>query len=98
MAERRSLCAELRLRADRILYNHVSPSISNAYPRGNLSQAEIGIIGGSGLYSMPGLTVIRETTLETPFGASSDSYVLGKLEGRDVAFLARHGRGHRILP
>jgi 5'-methylthioadenosine phosphorylase len=63
-----------------------------------LSQAEIGIIGGSGLYSMPGLTEIRETTLETPFGPPSDAYVLGSLEGRKVAFLARHGRGHRLLP
>ena len=63
-----------------------------------MSQAEIGIIGGSGLYSMPGLTEIRENTLETPFGAPSDAYVLGTLEGRKVAFLARHGRGHRILP
>jgi 5'-methylthioadenosine phosphorylase len=63
-----------------------------------LSQAEIGIIGGSGLYAMPGLAEIRETTLETPFGTPSDAYVLGTLEGRKVAFLARHGRGHRILP
>ncbi len=47
---------------------------------------------------MPGLTEIRETTLETPFGAPSDPYVLGTLQGRKVAFLARHGRGHRILP
>ena len=63
-----------------------------------MSQAEIGIIGGSGLYSMPGLTGIHEVTLETPFGAPSDAYVLGTLNGKDVAFLARHGRGHRILP
>jgi len=63
-----------------------------------LAQAEIGIIGGSGLYSMPGLNEVREVKLETPFGAPSDSYVLGTLEGRKVAFLARHGRGHRILP
>ena len=63
-----------------------------------MSQAEIGIIGGSGLYSMPGLTDIHEVVLETPFGAPSDAYVLGRLEGRNVAFLARHGRGHRILP
>jgi 5'-methylthioadenosine phosphorylase len=63
-----------------------------------LQQAEIGIIGGSGLYSMPGLTDVRETTLQTPFGDPSDAYVLGTLEGRKVAFLARHGRGHRILP
>jgi 5'-methylthioadenosine phosphorylase len=63
-----------------------------------LQQAEIGIIGGSGLYSMPGLTDIRETNLQTPFGDPSEAYVLGTLEGRKVAFLARHGRGHRILP
>ena len=63
-----------------------------------MSQAEIGIIGGSGLYSMPGLTEVREVRQETPFGEPSDSYVLGTLEGHKVAFLARHGRGHRILP
>jgi 5'-methylthioadenosine phosphorylase len=63
-----------------------------------LSQAEIGIIGGSGLYSMPGLTDVREVKQETPFGDPSDAYVLGILDGRKVAFLARHGRGHRILP
>jgi len=63
-----------------------------------LAQAEVGIIGGSGLYSMPGLADIHEIPLETPFGAPSDTYVLGTLEGKKVAFLARHGRGHRILP
>ena len=63
-----------------------------------MPQAEIGIIGGSGLYSMPGLTGIQEAAVETPFGAPSDAFVLGSLEGRSVAFLARHGRGHRILP
>jgi 5'-methylthioadenosine phosphorylase len=63
-----------------------------------LQEAEIGIIGGSGLYSMPGLTDIHETKLTTPFGDPSDSFVLGYLEGRKVAFLARHGRGHRFLP
>jgi 5'-methylthioadenosine phosphorylase len=65
---------------------------------GRLPQAEIGIIGGSGLYSMPGLSDMRELKQETPFGDPSDAYVLGTLEGRKVAFLARHGRGHRILP
>jgi 5'-methylthioadenosine phosphorylase len=63
-----------------------------------LPQAEIGIIGGSGLYAMPGLTDVHEVTQETPFGDPSDVYVLGTLEGRKVAFLARHARGHRILP
>ncbi len=61
-------------------------------------QAEIGIIGGSGLYSMPGLTDIQEVMLETPFGKPSDAYVLGTLSGRKVAFLSRHGRGHRLMP
>jgi 5'-methylthioadenosine phosphorylase len=63
-----------------------------------MSRAEIGIIGGSGLYSMPGLTDLHEIEQNTPFGASSDAYVLGTLEGRRVAFLSRHGRGHKILP
>jgi 5'-methylthioadenosine phosphorylase len=60
--------------------------------------AEIGVIGGSGLYSMPGLTHTRELRLKTPFGDPSDAFILGSLEGKRVAFLARHGRGHRILP
>jgi 5'-methylthioadenosine phosphorylase len=63
-----------------------------------LQKAEIGIIGGSGLYAMPGLTNVREERVETPFGDPSDAFVLGELDGRAVAFLARHGRGHRILP
>ncbi|MGA3128181.1 MAG: S-methyl-5'-thioadenosine phosphorylase [Candidatus Korobacteraceae bacterium] len=63
-----------------------------------MEQAEIGIIGGSGLYSMKGLTNVHEVAVETPFGTPSDPYVLGTLAGRKVAFLARHGRGHRILP
>lgn len=63
-----------------------------------MQQAEIGIIGGSGLYSMPGFTNVREERVETPFGDPSDAFVLGELEGRKVVFLARHGRGHRILP
>jgi 5'-methylthioadenosine phosphorylase len=62
------------------------------------TQAEIGIIGGSGLYSMNGLTKTREIRVKTPFGEPSDAIVLGMLEGKRVAFLARHGRGHRILP
>jgi 5'-methylthioadenosine phosphorylase len=63
-----------------------------------VAQAEIGIIGGSGLYSMPGFSDVNEVKLQTPFGDPSESYVIGVLEGRRVAFLARHGRGHRILP
>ena len=63
-----------------------------------MAKAEIGIIGGSGLYGMPGLTEVREEKVATPFGEPSEVFALGKLEGREVAFLARHGKGHRILP
>jgi 5'-methylthioadenosine phosphorylase len=63
-----------------------------------MGEIEIGVIGGSGLYRMEGLVVREERRLETPFGEPSDGYVLGELEGRSVAFLARHGRGHRMLP
>jgi len=59
---------------------------------------EIGVIGGSGLYSMTGLRDSREVRLKTPFGDPSDAFVLGTVEGRRVAFLARHGRGHRFMP
>ncbi|MGH9417328.1 MAG: S-methyl-5'-thioadenosine phosphorylase [Terriglobales bacterium] len=58
----------------------------------------IGIIGGSGLYQMPGLTDVEERTLETPFGSPSDALIVGRLEGARVAFLSRHGRGHRFSP
>ena len=61
-------------------------------------KAEIGIIGGSGLYSMPGFEQQEEANIETPFGRPSENYVLGTLAGRRVAFLTRHGRGHRISP
>ncbi len=61
-------------------------------------KAEIGIIGGSGLYNMGGIERVGEVRLTTPFGRPSDAYVLGELEGRRMAFLARHGRGHVLLP
>ena len=64
----------------------------------NSAQASIGIIGGSGLYTMSGLTGTREVRVKTPFGEPSDALAVGTLEGKRVAFLARHGRGHRILP
>jgi len=60
--------------------------------------AKIGIIGGSGLYSMPGFEAQDEVALETPWGKPSDPYVVGTLGGKQVAFLARHGRGHRYMP
>ncbi len=63
-----------------------------------MTQASIGVIGGSGLYEIEGLTDIQEHTVSTPFGKPSDPIVVGNLRGRRVAFLPRHGRGHRILP
>ncbi len=58
----------------------------------------IGIIGGTGLYELPGLERVGEVRMQTPFGDPSDPYVHGRVSGRDVYFLARHGRDHRILP
>ncbi|GIU73414.1 MAG: S-methyl-5'-thioadenosine phosphorylase [Bryobacteraceae bacterium] len=63
-----------------------------------MTSAKIGVIGGSGLYSMPGFSAQQEVKLTTPFGDPSDAYIVGELEGKPVAFLARHGRGHRISP
>ncbi|MCA9772873.1 MAG: S-methyl-5'-thioadenosine phosphorylase [Myxococcales bacterium] len=63
-----------------------------------MSQASIGVIGGSGLYEIQGLTDVKEVAVETPFGPPSDKVVLGTLEGKRVAFLPRHGKGHRISP
>jgi 5'-methylthioadenosine phosphorylase len=63
-----------------------------------MAEPLIGVMGGSGLYEMEGLTSLREERLTTPFGNPSDAYLLGRLDGRSVAFLARHSRGHRILP
>lgn len=65
---------------------------------GKAEAVRIGIIGGSGLYTMAGLSNAREVRVKTPFGAPSDAFVIGQLEGRRVTFLSRHGRGHRLLP
>jgi len=71
-----------------------SPRKKTATP----ARAEIGILGGTGLYEIDGIKNLEEVKLRTPFGAPSDAYILGTLEGRKVAFLSRHGRGHRFLP
>jgi 5'-methylthioadenosine phosphorylase len=63
-----------------------------------MTTAKIGIIGGSGLYQMPELTEVDEVQLDTPFGEPSDKFIIGTLEGERVAFLPRHGRGHRFTP
>ncbi len=61
-------------------------------------QGKIGVIGGSGLYAIEGLVDIREVEVETPFGMPSDAYILGTLQGQELVFLPRHGRGHRVPP
>ena len=63
-----------------------------------MSQHRVGIIGGSGLYNIEGFTQQKWVKVKTPFGAPSDDFLVGKLAGREVVFLPRHGRGHRILP
>ncbi|KAB2842852.1 S-methyl-5'-thioadenosine phosphorylase [bacterium] len=63
-----------------------------------MKQPKIAIIGGSGLYEMEGLKILEERSVETPFGDPSDDFVIGELEGETVAFLARHAKGHRLLP
>jgi 5'-methylthioadenosine phosphorylase len=63
-----------------------------------MREAEIGIIGGSGLYDMPGISNVAEKQVVTPWGKPSEAYRLGTLEGKRVAFLARHGRGHKVMP
>ena len=67
-------------------------------PALNLSQARLGVLGGSGLYAMEGLENVQEITVDTPFGPTSDSLRLGGLGGMEVVFLARHGRHHTFLP
>src|ERR1051326_3215806 len=64
----------------------------------DMPQARIGVIGGSGLYHMEGMTDVEEVGVTTPFGDPSDLITTGKVEGVPVAFLPRHGRGHRISP
>ncbi len=66
--------------------------------RDSKSSIRVGIIGGSGLYRMEGLSDVEERTVSTPFGEPSDEVLIGALDGVRVAFLARHGRGHRLLP
>ncbi len=64
----------------------------------SLPRVQVGIIGGSGLYQMPELTGVEEVKVDTPFGDPSDAFIIGTLEGERVAFLPRHGRGHRLTP
>ena len=63
-----------------------------------MAEEAIGVIGGSGLYELPGMTDVRWRRVRTPFGDPSDEYCVGRLDGRPVVFLPRHGRGHRLTP
>jgi 5'-methylthioadenosine phosphorylase len=74
------------------------PSAKNAKTSASKKPVKIAIIGGSGLYQMAGLTATREVRVKTAFGDPSEAIVIGALEGKRVAFLARHGRGHRFTP
>jgi 5'-methylthioadenosine phosphorylase len=64
----------------------------------NLPEVKVGLLGGTGLYQIEGLKNLQALELETPFGQPSDSFMVGDLEGVKVAFLSRHGRGHRLMP
>jgi 5'-methylthioadenosine phosphorylase len=78
----------------------MSPRSSSvkAKVKAKLPRVEIGILGGTGLYSIDGIKNLKEYKLKTPLGDPSDAYIVGELEGRRVAFLSRHGRGHRLSP
>src|SRR5207245_6629950 len=64
----------------------------------HMAEPPPGVIGGSGLYALPGLSAIERVRVETPFGGPSDEFVIGRLGGTRLVFLPRHGRGHRLLP
>jgi 5'-methylthioadenosine phosphorylase len=71
---------------------------SNLTRRKRMSETIVGVIGGSGLYEMEGLEAVQTVSMKTPFGDPSDSFIVGRLEGVKIAFLPRHGKGHRISP
>src|ERR1041384_4471690 len=83
---------------DRRRAHRAQTGVRGIGPGRNMTHPTIGIIGGSGLYDMAELTDCKEEKISTPFGDPSGPYVLGTLRGKRVAFLARHGAGHRILP
>ena len=72
--------------------------MTNIYTPPSLDSARVGVIGGSGLYAIDGLEDVQEVELETPFGTPSDGFRVGRLNGVDIVFLARHGRHHHLLP
>src|SRR4030043_2215221 len=79
--------------------NTLAPGGPMALPgKTKFPHVDIGILGGTGLYEIEGIRDVQELRLVTPFGSPSDAFFLGTLEGKQVAFLSRHGRGHRLLP
>lgn len=73
-------------------------TIAHQKPGNHMSERIIGVIGGSGIYDLDGLTEIEEVAVDTPFGPPSDTFITGRFGGAKLVFLARHGRGHRVLP
>src|SRR5271155_533498 len=98
---RQPICASTRINSKLSRHGWIEMAKKSAQHKPKTKSGDavrIGIIGGSGLYSMTGLTAAREERVKTPFGEPSDAVVIGELEGHHVAFLARHGRGHRLSP
>src|SRR5271154_2153207 len=98
---RQPICASTRINSKLSRHGWIEMAKRSAQLKRKTKSGDavrIGIIGGSGLYSMEGLTGTREVRVKTPFGEPSDAFVIGELEGHHVAFLARHGRGHRLSP
>src|SRR5580700_2147237 len=98
---RQRICASTRISSKLSRHGWIEMAKKPAQRKSKTKSSDavrIGIIGGSGLYSMSGLTATREVRVKTPFGEPSDAFVIGELEGHRVAFLARHGRGHRLSP
>jgi 5'-methylthioadenosine phosphorylase len=86
------------MRAAFAAFGSSSEKARRSDPLKSRGKARIGVIGGSGLYEMPDLKEVEEVSLDTPFGPPSDRYLLGRLSGCPVAFLSRHGAGHRLSP
>src|SRR5271154_3330301 len=98
---RQPICASTRINSKLSRHGWIEMAKRSAQLKRKTKSGDavrIGIIGGSGLYSMEGLTGTREVRVKTPFGEPSDAFVIGEQEGHRVAFLARHGRGHRLSP
>ncbi|MDE2846938.1 MAG: hypothetical protein OXO51_09545, partial [Gemmatimonadota bacterium] len=98
-----SLMIADRYRLSVLVWGRTTRDIAKAYNGTRkedtaMPEAQIAVIGGTGFYGMEGLTDLEEVRPDTPFGSPSDAIVTGTLKGRRVAFLARHGRGHRLGP